>query len=256
MKKAIALLFAFMLGLGQVALAETPTAAGGVLTHNDAAGYGVHKSVGVDWNGNTGSGMTVNCPNCMGGSGGGFTGVTVQAVAPGVSITVNNTTASAIPVTGVVSLLAGSASIGTVGIASGTKLNINGIDAATTASGTNAFPVAGTITNSAQPSWAIVANVALTCSAAVVYNLTTMAGTSGTMMVTMGSSNVNSTGVYYTILGSSTYILPRWFLATTATPVCFDSLPAGTHIALSPASATDISDTVGVMLQKLSLVYP
>lgn len=51
---------------------------------------GLWPSYGIDSTGNTGNGMTVNCPSCPGGSSGATSSVTISAVAVGVSISVNN----------------------------------------------------------------------------------------------------------------------------------------------------------------------
>ena len=83
----LALLFAACAHAGTTTMSLAPV-------NTDSSGYGVPKMVGSSFTGVTTSGMLVNCPTCPGGAGGATAGVTINAVAAGVTISVSNIASS------------------------------------------------------------------------------------------------------------------------------------------------------------------
>lgn len=155
---------------------------------------------------------------------------------PATVVTVGNT----ITVTGNVSV-----TTGTLTTAGNVSLN----------AGTSVIGAVG-VTSTTMPSWGIVYNADVTINAPTVINLTATAGTSGIMKYALGSSNSNSAGFYWGYAADATWAPPRYFYSTSTTAFIDDYLSAGTHLDLSPASATDISNTAKLIIWKLSQVVP
>jgi len=104
--------------------------------------------------------------------------------------------------------------------------------------------------------WTVLSATTRVINAPTVVNLTNVAGTSGIMKYQFSSSNSASAGVYWVVTANSTWVPPVSYYATSTTPIVDDNLAAGTHLNLSPVSATDISNTVQIIVSKLSSVAP
>lgn len=135
---------------------------------------------------------------------------------------------------------------GTVAVSGGTL---------TISAGTSTIGAVG-VTSTTYPSWTILSNTTRTISAPVALNLTSVAGSSGIMKYQVGASNSNSAGFYWDVTANTTWVGPRNFYSTSTTAFIDDYLTAGTHLNLSPASATDITCTAQIIIWKLTQVVP